>query len=286
MDIKEILESKKIEYKSRGRDYVIRCLNPDHEDKNPSLRVDKISGLFQCWSCGFSGDIFKYFNINKKRFIDLRVQEVLEKINKLIRIPTQEMPLDAVPFETEFRKIRGETFKKFKAFTSDSLMEGRLIFPIYDIHDNLIVFQGRYLYSELDPKYKNEPENTPFPLYPAVIVPIKGSIILVEGIMDAINMYDKGFTNVVCTFGTAFGSVKKDLKRRKNIDRLLPYMYQGVDTIYIMYDGDDAGRTAAENLKSYIGSVFFTETIDLPDGRDPGSFSQSDADKLRGLLYE
>ena len=32
MDIKEILTDKNIEYKSRGRDYIVKCFNPEHED--------------------------------------------------------------------------------------------------------------------------------------------------------------------------------------------------------------------------------------------------------------
>ena len=84
MDVKEILEDKNIKYTARGRDYIIRCLNPEHEDRNPSLRVDKISGLFHCFSCGYAGDLFKHFNINKEKFIDIKAQQVLEKIQKLI----------------------------------------------------------------------------------------------------------------------------------------------------------------------------------------------------------
>lgn len=286
MDVKDLLVEKNIEFKSRGKDYVVRCLSPDHEDIHPSLKIDKISGIFQCWSCGFSGDIFSYFNINKKKFIDIKVQEVIEKIRKLIATKSQTIPLDAVPFTSDYRNIKGTTFKHFKAFISDSLMEGRIIFPIYDINDNLVVFQGRYIYSDLDPKYKNDPPDTPFPLYPAIVKPIKGSIILVEGLFDAINLYDKGLTNVVCTFGTVFGTVKKDEKRRKNIDRLLPYKYQGVDTVYIMFDGDDPGKKAATNLKEYISSIFFTETIDLPEHLDPGKLSQEQINKLRIQLYD
>ena len=66
MDVKEILEKRNIQYKTRGRDYQVRCLNPEHEDTHPSMNIDKISGVFNCLSCGYAGDLYKYFKINLK----------------------------------------------------------------------------------------------------------------------------------------------------------------------------------------------------------------------------
>ncbi|WP_459625862.1 CHC2 zinc finger domain-containing protein, partial [Enterobacter hormaechei] len=51
--ITELLDLKGIEYRDTGGDILIRCLNPDHEDAHPSLRVDPDSGVFHCLSCGF-----------------------------------------------------------------------------------------------------------------------------------------------------------------------------------------------------------------------------------------
>ena len=35
----------------KGKDYVVSCLNPEHDDKNPSMRIDQITGIFNCFSC-------------------------------------------------------------------------------------------------------------------------------------------------------------------------------------------------------------------------------------------
>ena len=286
MDVKDLLQDKHITFKSRGRDYIVKCLNPDHEDRNPSMRIDKISGVFNCLSCGFAGDIFKYFNINKEKFIDIKVKEVMEQISKL-RLRTLSLPLDAVSFKEDFRGIRNKTLKAFGAFTTESIikMKGRLVFPIWDIHGNIIAFQGRYLYSDLEPRYDIIPEHALLPLYPTIIKPIKNSIILVEGILDMINLHDKGLTNAVCTWGTAFANVKKSQKRKANIDKLLQYKYQGVDTIYIMYDGDNAGRHAAENLNNFIGGIFHSDIVELPDNSDPGKLSEIEIKKFREEYY-
>ncbi len=287
MDVKELLDSKNIEHVNRGRDYEIKCLNPDHEDNNPSMRVDKLTGIFGCFSCGCSGDIFKYFNIKNTQYLDVKTKLLLDKINELIWTKPLNLPLDSVPFIQDYRGIKASTFEEFGAFTTDYLlgMEGRVVFPIMDINDNIKCFQGRYIYSELIPKYKFYPSEANVPLYPARVTGTN-SIVLVEGFFDFLNLYDKGVKNVVCTFGTSFGSVKKKEKQQKNIERLLTYRYQGVNTIYIMYDGDIAGRSAAKNLESYIGSTFNVEIIELGDNIDPGSLTKEQVHELRNKVYE
>lgn len=69
--IEELLKSKSIEFRPSGKDYVIRCLNPDHEDRNPSLRIDKTTGIFNCLSCGYSGNLFDFFG-QKPNWLQIR----------------------------------------------------------------------------------------------------------------------------------------------------------------------------------------------------------------------
>ena len=40
------------------------------------------------------------------------------------------------------------------------------------------------------------------PFCPAKVKPIQNRVILVEGIFDALNLWDKGLKNTVCCFGT------------------------------------------------------------------------------------
>jgi DNA primase len=288
MDVKELLDEKRIAYRNSAKDYIISCLNPEHEDRNPSMRIDKLTGVFHCFSCGFAGDIFNYYGVAKPNVVNIKVSQLLEKISKLIE-KKLKIPLNAVYYNSDYRNISKDTYRHFSAFTVDKLlgidMEGRIIFPIKDIQGRITNFHGRYLFSDLDPRYKSLPENTPIPLFPAVVEPIADSIILVEGFFDMLNLYDKGLRNVVCAFGTNIGSVKKKEKQKQNLERLLQYKYQGINKIYIMFDGDKAGRESAKNLKAYASPTFQTETIDLPDGMDPGKLTQEDVDKLRGILY-
>ena len=40
MTVEELLEQQKIPYKVSPKDFVVRCLNPEHDDHNPSMRID------------------------------------------------------------------------------------------------------------------------------------------------------------------------------------------------------------------------------------------------------
>lgn len=283
MDIKDIITDRNIVYKSQGKDYVIRCLNSEHEDVHPSMRIDKISGLFNCYSCGFSGNIYTLFNIKNDKFVDRKCKQLQEKITNLINQKSLTLPLDATLFDQSFRSISRKTFNKFGAFTSDTLhnMQDRVIFPITDITNRITAFHGRYIYSDLEPKYKTMPESSTLPLFPSAVIPINNSIILVEGVFDLLNLYDKGLYNSVCTFGTNFGAVKNRHKQSKNLDRLIQYRYQGINTIHIMYDADKSGKYAAQRLKEYIGEKFMTNIITLDKESDPGSLTQKDVDFIR-----
>jgi len=289
MDVGTLLDDKGITYKSQGRDYLVKCLNPEHEDSNPSMRIDKISGLFGCFSCGFGGDIFDYFGINKEKFIDIKVGEIKDKIQNLLAQKSIQMPVDAIPFKDDFRGIKGSTYELFGAFTTESLrgMEGRIVFPIKDILGNIIAFQGRYMYSDLDPKYKFYPEHTTVNFHPMIPKPIDNSIILVEGIFDMINLWDKGLYNAVTSFGISLGNVKRYKKKNAVMDKFNVFKLQGIETIWIMYDGDERGKNAAKGLKETIkdSRKFFVDTIDLEDGMDPGEFTLQDVNMLKEKLY-
>ena len=53
MNVEDLLSKKDIQYTPKGRDFLVRCINPEHEDHNPSMRIDQITGVFQCFSCEY-----------------------------------------------------------------------------------------------------------------------------------------------------------------------------------------------------------------------------------------
>ena len=87
---------------------------------------------------------------------------------------------------------------------------GRVIFPIRNIKGDFIAMGGRII-DEGEPKYLNSPEtsffnksNELFGLYEVKEREKNiASLIVVEGYMDVIGLYEHGIKNAVATLGTA-----------------------------------------------------------------------------------
>ena len=56
IDITELFEEFGVKLTKKGKSYTGLC--PFHKDSNPSLSVDKEKGLYNCFGCGESGDVF------------------------------------------------------------------------------------------------------------------------------------------------------------------------------------------------------------------------------------
>jgi len=88
----------------------------------------------------------------------------------------------------------------------------RIIIPIHDQRGRVIAFGGRTLRSDVQPKYLNSPETSIFHKGSVVFnfhrarepAHKAGSVVAVEGYMDAIAIYQAGIKSVVATMGTAF----------------------------------------------------------------------------------
>ena len=114
------------------------------------------------------------------------------------------------------------------------------------------------------------------PFCPAKVKPIQNRVILVEGIFDALNLWDKGLKNTVCCFGT----------NQMNWVKLSLLKLQGVRGLDIMFDGDDAGRKAAEATKGLAEKLEMSvQIVTLKEGQDPGNMNQATVDKVRTRLY-
>ena len=74
-----ILEQRGIKYIVKGNDFIVNCLNPEHDDSNPSMRIDRVTGIFQCFSCGYKGSILTLFN-EKINHLQVRRELLKQKI--------------------------------------------------------------------------------------------------------------------------------------------------------------------------------------------------------------
>ena len=278
MIAEELLQNKKIDYRISGQDAVISCLNPEHDDSNPSMRVDKVTGIFNCFSCGYKGNLFTYFGAPASP-LEVRMHRIKEKINK-VKSETVgiQLPKDRVPWKGGgIRNISEETLAIWGAFTWNvPQFENRIIFPIRDVRGKTVALIGRSLDDFNMNKYFIYPNGAEMPFCPAKVKPVQNRVILVEGIFDALNLWDKGLKNTVCCFGT----------QQVNWVKLSLLKLQGVSGVDIMFDGDEAGVKAGEMAKGLAEQLEMSaRVVKLRDNIDPGNLTRPELERLKEKLY-
>ena len=161
----------------------------------------------------------------------------------------------------------GEQYDRFR---------DRLMFPIRNIKGECIAFGGRLLSDKKDQaKYLNSPETKTYKkkyelygLYEIREINKRPeSIFLVEGYMDVIGLFQHGIKNAVASSGTAF--------TQEQLRKILSY----TNTIYIVFDGDEAGYKASwravENALSLLREDTRISFIFLEPDEDPDSYVSS-----------
>lgn len=145
----------------------------------------------------------------------------------------------------------------------------RLMIPIRDERGRFIAFGGRVL-DDSKPKYINSPENIVYSkgrnlfglnvAREGVHGPLK-RLLIVEGYMDAISLYQRGITNVVASLGTALTDSQGRLLRRNT------------EQVILGYDADGAGQQAIirgmEILKSMDIDI---RVLQISGAKDPDEY--------------
>jgi DNA primase len=272
----ELINKNGLAFTVSGRDYLIKCLNPEHPDSNPSFRVDRVTGVAHCFACGFKTNIFKYYGVFTNP-VPLKIAALKEKLRDLSMSTTGlDVPNGYTPYNKQFRGISTQTLKHFGAFYTNQVekLQDRIVFPITDVTGKTVVYVARHTLSNGNPRYVNYPSGVKIPVFPSHLPSGYKSMVIVEGIFDMLNLYDKGLENVVCAFGT--NTLQNEAK-----SKLLPFKAQGITHIFLLFDGDEAGRKAAQTLKPIIEQEgFLVEVVNLPDDTDPGEL---DAEDVRSI---
>jgi DNA primase len=187
---------------------------------------------------------------------------------------------DAVTAGLLGRRDDGRVFDRFRE---------RLMFPIQDLAGRVIAFGGRILpgtpvTGDPPPKYLNSPESPIFKkgqtLYGLGLareaIRSHDRIIVVEGYLDVIAVWQARIGEVVAPLGTAL-----------TVDQLR-VLKRFSETIVACFDGDDAGRrAAAKSFPTFIEAGLWGRAIFLPPGDDPDTFVRLDGGvALRAKIEE
>lgn len=147
----------------------------------------------------------------------------------------------------------------------------RLMFPITSNTGKVQGFGGR-LMTDGEPKYLNSPQSDVFDKSRAVFglkeatpgIRDKGYLVVVEGYMDVLALFEHGMDNAVATMGTAATTQQVETFLTRS------------DKVCFCFDGDEAGRRAAAKvLRNVMPALKDGKSVrfaHLPDKEDPDSY--------------
>ncbi len=144
---------------------------------------------------------------------------------------------------------------------------GRLMFPIWDVHGNVIGFGGRVLIGdEKQAKYINSPQGFVYDKSRILYginkarqeIRKKDQAIVVEGYMDTITSHEAGIKNVVSASGTALTGEQIDLLKRYTNNLVLSFDMDAAGDLATKR-GIDMAQIKGMNIK----------ILQVPSGKDP-----------------
>ena len=144
---------------------------------------------------------------------------------------------------------------------------GRIIFPILDLRGNVIGFGGRVLPEGSGPKYLNSGDTLAFKKSRNLFAlnfaknTKEQRLVLAEGYMDVVSIYQGGFDNAVATLGTALTPEQA---------RLISHYTKEV---LIAYDSDEAGQAATRRaVKLFEELGIQVKVLSIQGAKDPDEY--------------
>ncbi len=167
----------------------------------------------------------------------------------------------------ELARELGLIFPKKRAGWYDAF-RGRVLFPIFDLHQRVAGFGGR-LIRKGEPKYLNSPESSIYHkgeiLYGLQAakgyIPEKDCVIIAEGYFDLLTLHQFGVKHSVATLGTALTAHHVHILKRYT------------KNLITVFDADQAGiRANLRTLPLFLEEEVSGKTIILPKDEDPDGF--------------
>lgn len=274
-----------------SQDFIAFC--PLHLNRDTAaLNISKEGQYpFRCWNatCGRTGTLSKLVAELRNetpmaalRYIYRFSQVSSTSLRKMLERGAEEDTFDYQPADgDQLNAVRvdwndNDSWAPLRGlldrgFTKETLQEfdigystkrRRITIPVFD-EDNIFVgFSGRATEPGQQPKYWDKGLPKKFILFN--LLRAQGEeVIIVEGPLDAMRVYQAGYPSVVATFGGffSFEQCKKLTARFRSV--------------ILMTDSDDAGQALAEQIAEAVTKVGKTVYyIEYPEGiKDPGEMT-------------
>ncbi len=295
-----------IKYEKAGKDNVQFCC-PVHGESTPSMGYSFSMNVCHCFSCHWSGniqwllfktcpdefksvydverwikekynvDLGKYavdFSKNLRRYDDIteECEEIEEKQHELPRHFLAPFKSGKETYKYYFD--RGFNKKDLIYFNVGRDLENETVtIPVYNPDSTLCGVVGRYI----DP---NRPKNARYRVYefpkgkityPIDKLEIKDdTLILVEGILDAMWLHKHGYTNAQSILGNGLTYEQCDL--------LTQYDFS---TVILAFDKDSGGDTAIKIAKKRLGENYTYKLVTYPEGvKDVQEMTKEQLDEM------
>jgi hypothetical protein len=228
-----------------GDEWLIRCPDPDHHDRNPSASVNVKKGLWTCYSCGAGGRITEYLE-GVHITMDADTDEMLAELKRDLRSLDQRQDHRLPEAWLDQFDVPHDYWTQDRGLSEAICREFRLGYdwewdtPCYPLRDDsgrvLGIIRRRLHDGQLDPDGREMPKYV-YPAHADVSRCLFGyeklrgadTLVITEGALDAIAFWEVGIP-AVGQYGIMLRSHQIEMLRR-----LAP------TSIVLAYDEDDEG---------------------------------------------
>ncbi len=251
-------------------------------DKEKETRYEKYKQIYKLYGDHFHKKLFDSQNtFALKYLLDRKISIETIKKFRVGFVPKNDNYLSELikNFTEEEIKLSGlfyiiESNKKII-----NRFNGRIIFPIMNLSNDVIAFGGRIIQNEKLAKYINSPETEFYKkgkqLFNLNFAKDERSkndeVIIVEGYMDVLSLHSREIENVISNSGTALTENQMSL------------IWKFFKNPIICLDGDESGQQAALRIAERLFPIITEENkiyfIILGNGKDPDDIIKENGKK-------
>ena len=273
-------EQKKEYLKEQIKDYLetrhnintrknFKCLNPAHDDKNPSMSLNKQANNVKCFSCGATYDIFDLIGI------DYSINDFMDQFNQACRLygieaikgkePSQEVSKqddnDNFDYKTYLDQARANiddcTYLEDRGISRElidkygigydpnfNISTGSQTWQAVIIPTSARSFIARNIKADTESKYKVRAKGKRIPFNLEALRQNDRPIYIVEGEIDALSVLEVG--------GIAIG-LGGDNNQARLIEAIKEAGTQA--PLIVAFDNDKSGQEQGQNLLNKLKEI-------------------------------
>lgn len=266
------LEQNNLKYIDRDNKISHQCVNPNHQENSPSAFTVLESGneYNHCSSCNFhmnTESLYKFLELGfdeKVLFVN-QIKNILKQAEPKLEKESAQvfLPIKDKDFNKPYRGISPEVYKKVGAYSTfrETFYQKRIIFPIYNINNELILFEAVSTNKNIQPKVlRNKGADTSILLGFENLLGNSDTVFLTEGIYNSLSFMELGYDSV---FNFGLGNIK---------DKIKTLHIKGIKNIILAADNDASGSAFNKEcyhlLKHNFNVAFFQFPYNSPEKCD------------------